>query len=299
MLLLGEENITEQPHPIHDDYVYCTGPCPKDGHVNCRVQWRKGAGFSNAYSKLRTCFGSEDALNDAYWFAYDSQVRGDSGEDIRHALNWVAGFTPEENAAFDYVKMIVKKNWPITCVEDADYRSVFKHTHKFSYKRMCMILFLLGEIVEETITEQLKNKHALGIYDGVTRGGIHYVGFYVSYIINEGKGKDGGERLEINLLACAPMPATDAEEELIESESGNDEPHYAAKFDAETMRSFIQGVLEQYGQSIDSLLIAFLADNTEVNRKMAKDAGLPHLPCHNHTVALDVSKSFVLCIYSS
>jgi hypothetical protein len=32
------------------------------------------------------------------------------------------------------------------------------------------------------------------------------------------------------------------------------------------------------------------ADNTEVNRKCAKDAGVPHLPCKNHTHALDIDK---------
>ena len=300
LLIGGEENITESPHPTLDNYIMCSAPCPKEGHTNCKVQWKKGAGFTNAHKKLCTCFGGVDAVNDAYWFAYDAKLRGESGEDIRNAMNWIAGYTPEENAAYDWLKMIVKKNWPITSVEDEDYRSVFKHTYKFSYKRMCMLLLLLGEIVEEKITEQLKNSHAVGIYDGLTRAGVHYIGFYVSYIANEGQGVEGDEHLEINLLACSPMPTTDAEEEQIPSgdDDDDDEPHYAAKFDAETMRNFIQGVLQQYDQTIDSLLIALLADNTEVNRKLARIIGVPHIPCHNHEVALDVSKSFhvLLCI---
>lgn len=297
-LLLGEENITEHPHPIEDNVTVCSAPCPKEGHVNCLVKWRKGSGFSNPLSKMRGCFGGQAALLDAYWAVYDSKRRGESPANIRSALNWAAGFDAETNAAFDWLRMIVMKNWPVTCVEDTDYRAVFKHTHRFSYKRICMVLFLLGEIVEEKITEQLKNAHAVCMYDGVTRSGTHYVAVYVSYILNEGKGKDGGERVEINLLACSPMPATPEEEELIESDDPEEDPHFAAKFDAETMRNHIQNVLSVYGHTIASLLVAFLADNTAVNLKMAKDANLPHLPCMNHTVALDVSKSFdVLCIY--
>ncbi len=88
------------------------------------------------------------------------------------------------------------------------------------------------------------------------------------------------------------MPAAGAEEEFIENLGlgcdGNAEPHYAAKFNAETMLNFLDHLLEQYGQSVDKLLVGLVADNTEVNRKMTKDANLPHLPCHNHTLELDV-----------
>eukprot|EP00986_Skeletonema_menzelii_P018329 scaffold26626_cov178-Skeletonema_menzelii.AAC.7 len=293
LLIGGDEKITESPHPTNDSFIICSAPCPKEGHTNCKIEWKKNTGFTNPFSKLCTCFGGAHAVNDAYWYAYDAKVRGESGDDIRHAMNWIAGYTPEENGAFDWLRMIVKKNWPLTSVEDADHRSVIKHTQKFSYKRMAMLLLLLGEIVEEKITEQLKNSHAVAIYDGFTRSGTHYMALYVSYILNEGKGKEEGERLEINLLACSPMPATAEEEELIPSgddDDDDDEPHYAAKFDADTMRNFIQNVLQQYGHTIDSLLIAFLADNTEVNRKLARDADLPHIPCLNHTVALDVGE---------
>ncbi len=60
-----------------------------------------------------------------------------------------------------------------------------------------MMLFLLGEVIEEKISENLKDKCTIAIYDGLTCGGTHYIAVYVSYIINEGK---CGERVEINLL---------------------------------------------------------------------------------------------------
>ncbi len=71
---------------------------------------------------------------------------------------------------------------------------------------------------------------------------------------------------------------------------GDAEPHKKAKFNAETMLNFLNHLLEQHGQSVDKLLVDVKADNTEMNHKMAKDANLPHLPCHNHTLALDVNE---------
>lgn len=76
LLIGGEENITESPHPTEDNYTICQAPCPREGHTNCVVRWRKGAGFSNAFSKLKTCFGCVEALHDAYWFAFDAKKRG-------------------------------------------------------------------------------------------------------------------------------------------------------------------------------------------------------------------------------
>ena len=302
-LLVGKDNIKETVDRVNDEIFWCACSCPAEGHASkgCTIKWKKGTGFSNAYSKLLTCFGGKNqgcsCIMNAYWAAYEAQKSGDNGKDIWKCFKYSVGHNPEENSLYDWIRMIVDKNWPVSSVEDRDYRAVFKHTHKVSYKRICMMIFLLGELVEEKITSQLQNKHAVAIYDGLTRSGTHYIALYVSYILNEG---EEGERLEINLLGCSPMPASEAEEEEIERFSGvddeNDESHYAAKFDATTMQSFINNLLLQYNQSVDSLLLAFVADNTEVNRKMAKDANLPHLPCHNHTVALDVSKLILVFI---
>ena len=71
-------------------------------------------------------------MNDAYWLAYGAKERRKGEDDIRGALNWAAGYTPEENGAYHWIKMIVWKNWPVTSVDDPLYRSLFRYTHKFS-----------------------------------------------------------------------------------------------------------------------------------------------------------------------
>ncbi len=77
-----------------------------------------------------------------------------------------------------------------------------------------MMLFLLGKAVEEKVVKQLKNKHAVAIYNRLTCGGTNYITVYVLYIRNE---EGSIERSEINLLECAPMPSVGAEVELIEN----------------------------------------------------------------------------------
>ncbi len=63
-----------------------------------------------------------------------------------------------------------------------------------------------------------------------------------------------------------------------------------SKFNAETILNYIKHLLDYYGQSVDKLLVGLVADNTEVNCKVAKDANLPHLPCQKHTLAHNVNE---------
>ena len=43
-----------------------------------------------------------------------------------------------------------------------------------------------------------------------------------------------------------------------------------------------------YEHTVQSFTHSLLGDNCSTNIKIANDAGLPFLPCHNHTFALDI-----------
>lgn len=210
------------------------------------------SGYSNPYSKLCTCFGGgRDGpvkVMTAYWNAYEATRVRKNGKDIRACLNCAAGCLAKINALNDWITMIVVKNWPVTSIKDNEYQALLKHTFKISCKRICKMLFLMGKVIEEKIADQLKDKHTMAIYDGLTLCGTHYVVVYVSYILNGGTSE---ERLEINLLGCSLMPAAGAKEELINNLGCagdiDAKPHYAAKFNAETMFNFLSNLLEQYG----------------------------------------------------
>ena len=88
----------------------------------------------------------------------------------------------------------------------------------------------------------------------------------------------------LNFQSCFSSPF------LQEFDVEEDDPLYAASFNAAHQINHINVILEQYNHTVSILLDAFVADNTGTNRKMAKDAGLPHLPYLNHTHALDVGE---------
>jgi hypothetical protein len=65
---------------------------------------------------------------------------------------------------------------------------------------------------------------------------------------------------------------------------------HSHKFDAEHHIPHFGSILKACNQEMKKFFVAFLSDNASVNCKTAKLAGVPHLPCHNHTRALDIGK---------
>ena len=197
--------------------------------------------------------------------------------------------------------MVVMESWPLLSVENPRYRRMSKHDFKISYKLLSAVIFLLGELVVEILTKLLRNYKGIGIHDGFTRGCIHYICIYVAFIADEGKENDEdceGHRLIVALLGVSPTTAIQGyieledEDELVDADGEVDEsdPKFSASFDAKHMSHHFNTILEGYGHSIESFLIAMLADNTNVNKRCAKDNDIPHLPCLNHTHALDIGE---------
>ena len=81
---------------------------------------------------------------------------------------------------------------------------------------------------------------------------------------------------------------SDVDPEEVEEDAGTT---CAFTFDAEHHVHHFKTILKAYKKdNIQDFFVAFLSDNASVNRKTARLAGVPHLPCHNHTHALDVGK---------
>ncbi len=58
------ENITSTQE--QDGITWCMSDCPAHGDGKCTVKWKKGVGYSNPHSKLKTSFGGEQKLLAAY-----------------------------------------------------------------------------------------------------------------------------------------------------------------------------------------------------------------------------------------
>ena len=95
----------------------------------------------------------------------------------------------------------------------------------------CLHYYRLGEVVQEKITESLRDKHACLMYDGLSRDSVAYTGVYASIIEEEGT---EDERQRIFLLGVSPMPALPEEDVPGNDDDmemdGEAEPHYAARF---------------------------------------------------------------------
>ena len=154
---------------------------------------------------------------------------------------------------YDFVKMIVKKNLPLSVVEDPDYRQVFKHTFKYSRALIRDILFHLVPMVKKAISREMKEAGYGGVmHDGWSKFGTHYVALFAQFnrIIQQNLGKIcKTSRIPTNvLLAMGPMlnvPVPDDTED--DKETGTDmNSAEATKFTAEVHEKYFKDVFTEY-----------------------------------------------------
>ena len=226
---------------------------------------------------LKTAYGGKkgesELMMDAYWEAYNATKRGVNGTDLRELIISNVGYTPER----------------LTSFEQRFYRRFTKHRVNFSYKRISMIVLLVAEVLEEIIASLLKNQVACALSDGWFRDAVHYVCLHASFIHDEG----GPEEehmvllLDVSLMACREVDDVAIQDEA-QAETKDGELNYFHRFDAEIMLAHFEDITSVYNQEFQTLFAGITWDNTEVNRKCAKLAKLPHLPYLNHTHALDI-----------
>jgi hypothetical protein len=66
------------------------------------------------------------------------------------------------------------------------HRSMCKRKTNISYKQICMMMFILGEVVDTKVAKMLEKAKAIVLYDGLTRNSTHYNALYTSFIEGEG-----------------------------------------------------------------------------------------------------------------
>lgn len=292
-------DVQTKAHHCEDHHIhFCKCPNPKCKRKDDLI-WKTGSGYGNPHTHLVSCMGGTERLLEFYFSVkegLESSGTSPSSIDIASAIQNM-GATPEEVALHEYACLIVDENATINCVEKKAYRQISRHATKLSRKRMRNLLLSLEKVVEDKISERMKNKKGTILYDGWTRDGTHYVAIYAAYV------DDAGD-LTIDLLACSPMPAMEEEGEPGEDASsttaaaatadGNaadaDASVDAAEFNAEVHRNYFDRTFEYYGYSAASdFVLAQIADNASVNLKVARDGGWPHLSCQAHALQLGLS----------
>ena len=314
VVLHGEDGIDEIVDAI-DGKAYLRFTCPKCGRACGKLLVLKGTGYSNVLRKMKTCFGSEAKVRAAYKEVLKTTRAGASKEVVKRAMIDAVGYTPEENALYDWLVLIIENNLPLTAVRNSNYKTFSRHNISISYERIVEMLFALEEIVMEIIKKEMKGKKGCILHDGWTQSGVHYMGVYGTYMVVDKE--TGKQRLRIPLLGCHPMfkfkgNAADVDDGLVDSddddsdedivlndlvpaedafiEEGYTSPGYSPEFNAATMQHHLDSVFQSFGfNNAREFALGQVADSTAVNTRLAKDMRIPHFPCHNHEFALDLN----------
>ena len=212
----------------------------------------------------------------------------DSGTSVTETFK-VAQPTSVQKDLDGWVRFLIEKNLPLSCVEDKGYRNQSRFRTKFTAKRCSTTIHKIVKEVKGKIAKEMREAGRGSIlYDAWTECSLHFVAIFACYIRKIKGMKDGvpitTEKSEIKLLSVAPMMDVmnnDAKDE--------DERKIACEFNAELYTEhFVKIFTEFYKLDVRKWAKACIADNCATNLKIARLLGLPHVPCGNHLLNLDI-----------
>ena len=161
--------------------TYYIASCPRShcrdgrGHT---IEWEAKTGYGNPYRRLCKCFGSEEMLLEAYDAALDKSTGS------RLDIIVFDRSTPEEKTIYMWIELVVKRNLPLSAVEDQLFRKCVKHNSKLvSAKRIKKILFAMVELVEKAVGKELRDAGCGALmHDAWTKVDVHYIGIFACYM---------------------------------------------------------------------------------------------------------------------
>ena len=269
--------------------------CPKEGCKDSKFVSGssgflipKGAGFSNGFRHLSTCYGSTEKV----WQLYERGMLRQNelgGSILAHFKSFGASQVEKEMCTF--IEGAVLKNWQ----PDPWIRIHLNFTQPFGVKKVKEVIHHLVQIIEEKIADELKHVPRFSIlHDGWSKGGTHYVGLFICYnkvskVIVKGQSFERSIPV-IRLLACSPLPGVDNEDdELFINMSDEEKEIYleeALTFNAKVHAQFIINTFDLFYGINEAQLIERLvnqtSDSAAVNVKLAKILKIPHIGCYNH-----------------
>lgn len=259
--------------------------CVEHGNIMCE----KGKGFTNPYNHLKTCIagGDENRLRELYNIRL-AEKKGKHSSN-RQFSTAVMQLSEREKALYSYIRLIVFHSLPLQIVTCHDYRAFSKFDIYFGVGYFKEILFKLEELVEEYISVEMKNTTGAMMYDGWTQFGTHFIGIFALYnrsVTFLEKGKKT-EKLEVAspLISVSPMNSynTDDDGNII---AGQD----ATRFCAETHMRHFEDIFHIFGVSVHDWVSCQIADNCNLNLKIADIMEIAHVGCASHKLNLEVRK---------
>ena len=227
------------------DFYMCNNPQCKSIQKQ-----KKSTGYTNLKNHLRSCIG------DNFLGIYDNLVKSSKDKGRLDSYGFINN---REKEVYNIINWIVDRNQPISEVDNAVTRNMFK-TKPICSKTLRKYILALTPYVEKAIDEDLPDKFGL-IFDGWTSATMHYVAIFASYT------KDGMHKE--SLLAVAP---------LVNEEQLGAEQHI----------EFMHATLLLYRKTLDNVVV-LIGDNCSTNKKIADDTAIPLIGCASHRFNLAVN----------
>lgn len=86
---------------------------------------------------------------------------------------------------YDYIRLIVRKNFSICSVGDREYSLFSKHDVHISRTTITDVIFKFVEIVQKNISEEVIGKRSALLFYGWTHNLIHFFVHYLVYITKD------------------------------------------------------------------------------------------------------------------
>jgi hypothetical protein len=264
------------------------------------LKFRDKAGYSNPLNHIKKCCFSDDKsiMIDAYWEAkVGTKIQSNLGEYFEVPTKSPGASiirTKKDHELFDWVEMIVMKNWAACCVEDSLYRSKMKHDNKFSIKTVRAVIVAMTCAVEVKLAAEMKaaGKGSI-VHDAWTKFGTHYLGLFSTYMATRQYLFEGSMltiyKPIISLLSVSPLHTIASESQDEDDSDDSEDMEEATNFTARAHQLHIEHILSNYYDMDTAKWITNqTADSASVNLKLAKLMNIPHVNCENHLLNNEV-----------
>lgn len=272
--------------------IYLSYKCRKPGCPNPTVSFADKSGYNNPYRHLKQCYAkghppdTQDEILHQLYFDARTMMMKRGGTMLSNAN--VSAVTKYDLAMHAYIRLIVMKSVPLSCVEDPDFRHFCKYDETICRRTVTNVLFELVKLVEDRIKLEMRGTMGALMFDGWTRSSMHYVGVYASYTktctVRENAKDMVKTTNRLTLLGLSPLS-----QELTENGEVDHSTNEATSFNAEAHLKYFTDVLEIFGQSFSEWCSCVIADNCSTNHRIANLAGIPLIGCNSHKLNLEVN----------
>ena len=249
----------------------------------------KGRGYTHPFKHLLSCVanGNESELYDIYYTELENCRRSTGLQSRLQYIPNASSASYREKAMYSYLKLIVLK-LPLSIIEDSTLRDFSKYSERFSVKTLKETIFKLVQLVEETITNEMKTTKGSLMLDGWSECSIHYIGVFAVYMKCSKEIENGiilaEKRLCIALQAASPMSMIVQKGNFEETNSDK----LSTDFGANTHIRFFEDVFHLYNLDVRKCVVCLLEDNCNVNRRIARKMEKPLVGCCFHKINLEV-----------